>query len=395
MTLTEKQGVTLLLTVEEYEERERQAVTELPNRVVEMVQPVVFSTLGYPTRVSSDSELWKYVDVMHETRFDRDIVSLFDRGLTDGEFDALKQVAKLVTNFSREKFSKNLTTRGSLLRALHVYRHIKYIFGTVPGRIFEIGPGCGYLGCLLLLDGWGYIATDIAQAFYLFQNHLWNYFTGGQVRELAHDKAWDGSIASGRAVHIPWWQFYEFLSRDVPQVDIVTCNHALAEMHPNSLAFTLRVARKMLDGPGLKAFVFDGWGYELLVHRSEITEQFYRCGFRLVHNDDKITVFAPEGGDCAVPSAHLPVLRSRLIKRIVATAKIMLGRRVGSISFNPPHFISTQNIVSRLILEGRVQRLRDGLVGLEEIDRFFRDLLGSDDIRSPDEQFVALIGKEY
>ncbi len=71
-----------MLTVEKYEARERDALTTLPNRVVEMVNPVVFAAEGYPTRLRSDSELWKYLDVMHETRFERDFATLFGGRLT-------------------------------------------------------------------------------------------------------------------------------------------------------------------------------------------------------------------------------------------------------------------------------------------------------------------------
>src|SRR5882724_6779751 len=267
-----------MLTVEQYDARERAAVTTLPNRVVEMVNPVVFAAEGYPTRLHSDSELWKYLDVMHETRFERDFATLFGGGLTEAEFGWLQSVARLAHGFSQKCFERNLTTRGSLLRALNVYRHIKDIFGGSPGRVFELGPGSGYLGCLFLLNNWSYAASDITQAFYIFQNRLWNYASGERVKDLATDAAWDGTLAPGEPVHIPWWEFFSLPERGVPSVDVVTCNHALAEMHPNSLAYALRVAHEMLRGDGMKTFVFEGWGFEKFVPRSMITERFYRFG---------------------------------------------------------------------------------------------------------------------
>ena len=49
-----------MLMVEEYNQKESAAAIALPNRVLEMVNPVVFAAEGYPARVHSDSELWKY-----------------------------------------------------------------------------------------------------------------------------------------------------------------------------------------------------------------------------------------------------------------------------------------------------------------------------------------------
>ena len=124
-----------MLTVEEYNRKESAAVDALPNRVVEMVSPVMFSSEGYPTRVRNDSELWKYLDVMHETRFERDFATLFGGGMTEQEFALLQRAARLSCEFSNECFKRNSATRGSLLRALNVYRHINDIFNGSPARV--------------------------------------------------------------------------------------------------------------------------------------------------------------------------------------------------------------------------------------------------------------------
>src|SRR5439155_1356215 len=200
-----------MLTVKEYEARENEAVAALPNRIVEMVNPVVFASEGYPTRVRNDSELWKYLDVMHETRFERDFATLF----------------------------------------------------------------------------------------------------GGGIKDLADDPNWAGEFSPDHPVHIPWWEFFRLLDRDIPCVDVVTCNHALEEMHSHSLAFALRIAHEMLRGEGVKAFVFEGWGFEKFVPRSTITKLFYRSGYCLIHNDSKITVFAPRDSASASPSALWPRIAHR------------------------------------------------------------------------------------
>jgi hypothetical protein len=408
-----------MLTVEQYESHEKAAMTGLPNRVVEMVNPVVFAAEGYPTRVRSDSELWKYLDVMHETRFEGDFAALFGGGLTEAEFGWLQSVARLAHAFSQKHFGRSLSARGSLLRAMNVYRHINDIFGGSAARVFELGPGSGYLGCLFVLNNWSYAASDITQAFYLAQNRLWDHASGGGLRDLADGLAWDGSLAPGRPVHIPWWEFFTLPERGVPSVDVVTCNHALAEMHPRSMAFALRVAREMLRGDGMKAFIFEGWGFEKFVPRSMITERFYRSGFRLVHNDSQITVFVPHQTAGATPSAHVlrlahawkcrgkrnsarvapvgskwsPLGTLSDLKSTVGSLEFLSGmkRFYQSFWFWPPRVSSKRNPISAAILKRRKRRSGERLVGLEVVDRFYAELLKTPDLLTADERFLGFI----
>jgi hypothetical protein len=410
-----------MLTVEQYDAREKAAMTALPNRVVEMVNPVVFAAEGYPTRLRSDSELWKYLDVMHETRFERDFATLFGGGLTEAEFGWLQSVARLAHGFSQKCFGRSLTARGSLLRALNVYRHINNIFGGAPVRVFELGPGSGYLGCLFVLNNWSYAASDITQAFYLTQNRLWDYASEGRLRDLAVDPAWDGTLAPGQPVHVPWWEFFNLRERGVPSVDVVTCNHALAEMHPHSMAFALRIAHEMLRGDGMKIFIFEGWGFEKFVPRSMITERFYRFGYRLVHNDSQITVFAPNQAVGATPSALWLRLASAWkfrrqgnhtgtapatsewsplgtlsdIKSTVGSLEFLSGmkRFYQSFWFWPSRVSSQRNPISAAILQGRKRRKGERRVGLDQVNQFYTELLKTSDLLTADERFLGFIDR--
>ncbi len=86
------------------------------------------------------------------------------------------------------------------------------------------------------------------------------------------------------------------------KVDVVTCNHALAEMHAFALAFVLGAARVMLEPHGL--FAFEGWGYERFRSRAAIQGEFARFGFRLIQDAPHLTVFALSPR--AVPQAKQP-----------------------------------------------------------------------------------------
>ena len=51
--------------------------------------------------------------------------------------------------------------------------------------VYEIGPGSGYLGALLVRSGHRYVATDIAEGFYLWQSRMLEAMADGDFCELA------------------------------------------------------------------------------------------------------------------------------------------------------------------------------------------------------------------
>ena len=56
------------LAPQTYDREEDKGRALLSNRVIEAFQPQVFNAAGYPVHVASEDELWRYIDVMHETR---------------------------------------------------------------------------------------------------------------------------------------------------------------------------------------------------------------------------------------------------------------------------------------------------------------------------------------
>jgi len=192
-------------------------------------------------------------------------------------------------------------------------------------------------------------------------------------------------------------------------------------MHPNSLAFTLRIAHEMLRGEGVKAFVFEGWGFEKFVPRSTITKLFYRSGYCLIHNDSKITVFAPRDSDCGSPSALWPRIAHRRktgcekkpsgvvprgrtwellgtysdLKATAGSLFFLSGIRqfMRSLSYWPARVSLRRNTISLRILKGREQRRKERLIGLDEVNRFYAELLHTPDVRTADERFLGFIDR--
>ncbi len=192
--------------------------------------------------------------------------------------------------------------QASLLRAVYVLRLIQKMYGLVPRpRVFEIGPGTGYLGALLAIFNYPFTAMDITQGFYLYQYTSWGRVAPKGITELAAEETFCpqrfADPSGGRPIHLPWWNFATLHPGDVPAYDLVICNRALCEMHPTALDFSLRIARSLLSGNGCqpKAFLFDGWGADIVSKPIHVVRAFLRAGFAPVFLDRTCTtgVFIP------------------------------------------------------------------------------------------------------
>ena len=387
------------LRLADYDYAEEEARARLPNRVVAAFQPVVFQEIGYPSRVRWEFELIKYVDVMHEMRFEGDFQHLLG-GITEGEFDLVRRLTTLIARWTGSRFERQALARGSVLRSLNVYRHLRYLFGDQRPRVFEIGPGCGYLGTLLMLEGYPYAATDVSQAFYLYQHWFWNFLSDGKVVELATEDepttpAALTSVPQGGAVHVPWWKFAQLEPGMAVPFDVVVCNHALCEMHPDSLGFTVKMASAFLRASRHHSatFLFEGWGMPRANTHTAVTERFYRSELVLAHNDLQITAFGLAGTPNAVRAVRLPASTMRqAIRRVHHLLRFAMGKKLWGVGpYHPPVYSTPNNPLSAAIRSGRQTDRDRKTVRLEQVNRFYTQLLGREDHRSPDERFSSLV----
>jgi hypothetical protein len=255
-----------LFTPEAYDAAEREAMKRLPNRVIEASRAVAFQTVGYPTRVGAVEELWRFADVMQEKRL-RDTMEIIG-GLTEREFELVSQITATVANLT-EKLCHHRTVPGaSLIRAIPVYRTIK-LYCPNGGSVFELGPGSGYVGALLVADNYKYCSSDVSQAFFLWQAHLLN-----AIRPETAD------------FQLPWWDWMTLASP--PPVDVFTANHMLNEMHAHALIYAIRVAKQMLDRGGPRgAFIVEDFGSPIL-RTNEVTKSVFQA----------LGIFVNEVGPC-------------------------------------------------------------------------------------------------
>jgi len=213
------------MNVEMYNKLEKEAISRLPNRIIEASQSITFDRLGYPSRVSSTKELWKYADAMQEQRTRTNYDMLY--GLTNREFELVTKVTEKTRQITKEHCDREVIPASSVLRAVLAYRAVE-----VLGKqsVLEIGPGSGYLGAMLIADGYDYHSVENSQGF-----HLWQ------------------SLLFGEKYQIYWW---DYITKEPPKVDLYVANHVLNEMHPMALKYTLSKASDL--------FVIENFGGEII-----------------------------------------------------------------------------------------------------------------------------------
>lgn len=130
------------------------------------------------------------------------------QGLTDEEFELFKTLNRAIAELSGETCGWRRVSRGGILSTMNIFRTIRSLCPNKDTVIFEIGPGIGYLGALLGLAGYRYVATDVTQALYLYQSHLFETLFGSDFLEGAHiprdEFDLDRALLDRRIVHMRW-----------------------------------------------------------------------------------------------------------------------------------------------------------------------------------------------
>ena len=62
--------------VDKYNQAERAGRATVSNRAIEAFSLELWNTLGYPFKVETESELWRYHDVMQEGRFKKNLLEV-------------------------------------------------------------------------------------------------------------------------------------------------------------------------------------------------------------------------------------------------------------------------------------------------------------------------------
>lgn len=326
--------------LESYQQQKSEALRRLPNTLVHAFSPVSWIERGFPTSAVATSELWKFVDTMHEFR------ELNDEGLTgrvsEPESELLSRLARRCYEISKHVSGIGVCPRASLIRMINIYRYIIVVFDFLQSQdshvtpsILEIGPGSGHLSALLLSSGVACSTMDVTDGYVAWQSA---YLT--RVRpDLAYDKvrgaAQQKETGEGRLLgpsseeklvgkdlfsQLFWWDFADFngiLRKLVRKnIRIVTANHMLAEMHPDSLDYLLRLIKELAVQVGDRIFlVCESYGASYQSTWENVTSKILKSGAEPVFLHDRCHLWCMEPARAAAglsPTTSAPPLLSPL-----------------------------------------------------------------------------------
>jgi len=364
--------------VEKYNQAERAGRATVSNRAIEAFSLELWNTMGYPFKVDSESELWRYHDVMQEGRFKQNLRLI--GSYSDHDFDLVTKTAKQILSFSERELPIRNSGKHALTRSLHQYQLLmKHRPHDGPLRVLEIGPGSGYLGLLLANDGHQYFAMDAAQAFYLYQKKLWSDIFGPDYFDYSQSSS---RPDTAKVTHIPWWQFAN-LSITIPDVDIVTINHALTEMHPQAVKTIFARLYSAWGDTDEKLVLAEGLGYDYFKRKDAMFSDIRARGFTVNRIHSGLTIFKPNKSLATAQTVDLGRkqtfavrIKSRLTKRIINLIVRPLRHPFGQqlaklINRGPIHHDKLAEVI-----DAQTQPLHD----------FFENLVA--DERTPDEIFL-------
>lgn len=363
----------MYLTVKNYDLSEKEGKKNLSNRFLQAFQPVTFDKAGYPTRIESEDEVYRFLDTMHENRLKLYYESeYYEYAPTCIEFEIIKKVVKNIYEFSRKKYGHGIIVKATMLSSMNVLRRIKCL--TVSENlptIFEVGGGTGILGALLYETGYKYISTDITQAFYMTQNNLWEGLFPECVEESLNSVENLNEIVMEKIIHIPYWKLWELRCNEL-EADIMVANHCLTEMHPWSLHFYLSYGKWLMRNSKYKLFIAQSAGRFNSGNFEYLLKSFHEMGYALLYSEKDFVIFSLRSKD-----GILPINISDLLQKYNGSGKFPICRNEKD---------KTANLFENAYLDVAGKEK----VSLKEIENYFVSLDGN--IDSPDEEFMHYCG---
>lgn len=283
------------LSIAAYDAVEAAARQTASYPVLRAFAPAAFAQVSFPTRVSEESELRRYADIMYEflpqrPYLDAAIYSEQEAALIGGVADDVKAV-------TADCFGRPVQPLMGLFPPFPLIRVVEAL-AAGGGRlnILEIGPGSGHFGVYALRCGHRYLAMDNCQSLYLWQNRLFGAVANGLDELVGADRPrFDGGA---QAVHIPWWVFSRFHAGDAPDVDVVVCDAAMGEMDYFGMMYVLNAARIMLTRSRVGAFLFQNLGEERINSRARVETALRSLGFA-AHQIGPVSLFVLPPGEAA------------------------------------------------------------------------------------------------
>ena len=304
-----------VLSIDAYNAEELAAKCDVSYTEIMAFAPSTLNLFGFPSSVTVERELARYVDWNNSTsNYQYFMPDHFVRGpsvqtsFTSAEASAIARVSDSVARLTQTRYGRTMRPISTLLSQMGLFRAIMALQERAdkPFTVFEIGPGNGYLGALLLNAGIRYVGFDNAQSLYLWQNRLL-----AECSDEFHE--WvesgpPGDILRPRVQHLAWWHYLRLRHRCTVSADIVVSNTNLGEMNYGALQFTTRIARKLLNDSPIATFLFTNIGDAKQNSMATVDGEFAAAGFKNVCSD-LLYAYLPKG---VQPRFGLKELDSRI-----------------------------------------------------------------------------------
>ena len=366
--------------VAQYNEAELHGRATVSNTVIEAFALEVFSVLGYPFKVGSEAELWRYHDSMQDGRFEGNLRLILD---SEHDFDLVRKTAKQILDFSERCLPFRSCGKNALTRSLYQFQ---LIIKNRPHdgklKILEIGPGSGYLGILLANDGHEYFAMDAAQAFYLYQKKIWSH--------IFHADYFDYSESVNRPIntkitHLPWWRFAD-LSVALPEIDIVTVNHALAEMHENAVKLIFSRLYRLWGDNSRRIVLAESLGCDYFRRKPKMFASIQELGFSSARPQAKVYIWVPDSN-----AAKSQLTQTKSQTNFWNWAKTKISKKIVARLLKSPVCRQLAKIILRRPLKNSEQTTE--LSRQVRNLRTFLDELVPGEL-TPDESFLKYLGQK-
>jgi hypothetical protein len=277
------------ISVEDYDRRERQAMMTASYPALRAFAPISFAQANFPMRVSHETELRRYADIMYETRSREEWLK--KKFYSQHEVEAMQSLSAQIERLTTRLFDRPVHPLMCLFAPIMLLRMIEHLSAHAGRRltILEIGPGSGHLAAYLLNAGHRVNAVDNTQAFYLWQNRLFNEY---DLNEWALADAVPPCEAPAQVTHIPWWHFARFHEGVLPlTADIVVCDAALGEMDHFAFRYVAQIARLVTEPSDVGCFLYQNLGEERIQQRAFAEEYLFNLGFHL-YRIGEVSLFA-------------------------------------------------------------------------------------------------------
>ena len=183
-------------------------------------------------------------------------------------------------------------------------------------------------------------------------------------------------MTEAKITHIPWWRFAN-LEIPLPQVDVVTINCALAEIHENAVKTIFSRLYNVWGDNQRKVVVAENLGFDYFNRKDKMFFDIRARCFTVSHPHKRVWYFRPDRENSIIESSEIKKMleqprlfkftKPKLVVLIVALLRTSLGQRLAKVIGRGPlvtasaqtqpvaHFERLQNFFENLVPDERTK----------------------------------------